>query len=156
MGTNPPDTWLTFDTPPGVYDTVTTVYKIGGVATATFSWFGGSAIGTATVCGRNMHMGDMVVMQGYPQGVRAFRSAGPDGVQGMFTWRRCGPGSYDLSTASGVRIGMYRTRREMSPIGEIYATFYYNFLHEPLFLDAMLSLCINRWMDRIGNAQMAA
>ena len=35
-----------------------------------------------------------------PPSTRAFRSAGPDGVQGMFTWQRCGPNAYDVSVSA--------------------------------------------------------
>jgi len=47
-------------------------------------------------------------------------------------------------------VGLFRMHRPPEPltVGDNYATFYFVFLHEPLLLQALLALCLNRWLDR--------
>jgi hypothetical protein len=48
-----------------------------------------------------------------------------------------------------VRIGLFRKHHppEENSLGDIYATFNFEFVHEPLLLNALLALCLNRWLD---------
>ncbi len=48
-----------------------------------------------------------------------------------------------------VRIGLFRQHSppEQLDLGDNYATFYFNFLYEPLLLNALLALSLNRWID---------
>jgi hypothetical protein len=55
-----------------------------------------------------------------------------------------------------VRIGIFREHHppEKTTVGDIYATFYFRFSHEPLLLHALLALSLNRWLD--SQAQVVA
>jgi len=127
------------------------MHEVDGLAVATFHWIGGTALGTAKVRGKlDHHMGELVIVNGYPNGCRAFYSRGPDEIKSVYRWKRVDGGGYDLIHSSGATIGMFRMQRETTPIGEIYATLYYNFSCDELFVDSILSLCLNRWLDGMG------
>ncbi|KAI0035964.1 hypothetical protein K488DRAFT_68027 [Vararia minispora EC-137] len=142
-------TRLTFDTPVNPLRTITTIYQEGSPL-AFFEWFFGTAPGVATIRDRRLHMADLVVMNGYPQSCRAFQSTDPDGSPNMFVWRNVASGGYDLLSPSGTIIGQYRAAAQTSPMGNVFAVLHYTFEHEPLFIDAILALAINRWIDRMG------
>jgi hypothetical protein len=48
-----------------------------------------------------------------------------------------------------VCIGLFRKHYppEENSVGDIYATFFFKFVHEPLLLNALLALSLNRWLD---------
>jgi len=144
-----------FRTPVGFLETHTIVTDINGATVVTFNWFGWSALGTMTWPGppsHEVHMGELVMPhQSTMPDSRAFLCEGPDQQMRLFSWHRLPHGDYDLYAANepDVRIGMFRKHNppEELTIGDIYATFYFNFLHAPLLLKALLALSLNRWLD---------
>ena len=48
-----------------------------------------------------------------------------------------------------VCIGLFRKHHppEQLAVGDNYATFFFNFLHRPLLVHALLALSLNRWLD---------
>ena len=48
-----------------------------------------------------------------------------------------------------VCIGLFRKHYppEENSVGDIYATFFFKFVHGPLLLNALLALSLNRWLD---------
>ncbi|VDB99947.1 unnamed protein product [Peniophora sp. CBMAI 1063] len=146
----PADTYLSFET---VYtsETITTVRGYDGRELANFRWLMGSAPGQGVVCGRPTHMADLAIMQGYRKRSRAFDSLDTEGERARFVWRRVGRGKYDLYTQHDIRIGKYVEANQIqeSAVGPVYAHFHFSFDHEVLFLDAMLALCVNRWIDEM-------
>ncbi|VDB99952.1 unnamed protein product [Peniophora sp. CBMAI 1063] len=165
------DLYIAFDTPPSRYDgrVVTQVHRAvnanantsgGGEVFAELRWFG-TALGTFTSRTRQgePHMGQLADITNRPEGTRAFLSTGDDGVQANFAWIRVldptgtATGtrfSYDLvHEPSHVPIGYYRYHGpQVSATGvTTFATFEYNFGSDGLLVDAMLALCINRFLD---------
>ncbi|KZV71775.1 hypothetical protein PENSPDRAFT_751452 [Peniophora sp. CONT] len=160
------DLYITFDTPPTRYDSrvITQVHRAlnalqaRGEVFAELRWFG-TALGTFTSKTREgeLHMGQLADISGRPEGRRGFVSTGDDRVQATYAWVRVpGPAanstnfSYDLvHEPSAVPIGYYRYHGpQVSPTGvTTFATFEYQFSSETLLLDAMLALCINRFLD---------
>ena len=56
-----------------------------------------------------------------------------------------------LYTQHDIRIGEYVEAKQIqeSAPSPVYAHFHFSFDHEILFLDAMLALCVNRWIDEM-------
>ncbi|KZV71780.1 hypothetical protein PENSPDRAFT_391880 [Peniophora sp. CONT] len=146
----PADTYLSFETV-YTFETITTVRRRDGRELAAFRWLMGSAPGQGVVGGRRVHMADFAIMQGYPRRSRAFESLDTDETLTRFVWRRVGRGKYDLYTQHDIRIGQYVEASQIqdTPDGPVYASFRFSFDHEVLFLDAMLALCVNRWIDEM-------
>jgi len=153
MSVNPP-TFYEFQTPIGLRDTHTMVTGDGGAPIVTFNWFGPNALGTMTWPGpppRQVHMGELVMPHQSMPDSRAFVCEGPDNVVRHFWWRRLEGGNYDLFAARepAVCIGLFRKHHppEQLEVGDSYATFFFNFLHRPLLVNALLALSLNRWHD---------
>ncbi|KAF8479082.1 hypothetical protein DFH94DRAFT_39379 [Russula ochroleuca] len=153
MSTNPL-TYYDFQTPIGFLETHTIVTDDRGATIVTFNWFGLSALGTMTWPGppaHEAHMVDLVMPHQWMPNSRAFFCEGPDQQMRRFWWRRLPQGNYDLYAAHepDVRIGLFRKHHppEENSLGDIYATFNFEFVHEPLLLNALLALCLNRWLD---------
>jgi len=141
-----------FETPE-VYmgDTRTTVYRNEGEVVALLDWTAGSHLGLVSIATRTAPVPmTHLVMHGSTPNSRVFLSA--DNRQ--FEWRRYvdDPDSYDLWARSPVpqRIATYRRSNQDTPIGPSYAFLSYIFNNDPLLLEALIALCINRWIDRQG------
>ncbi|KAL1947416.1 hypothetical protein VTO73DRAFT_14377 [Trametes versicolor] len=94
-----------------------------------------------------------LVKHGSSKSARSFQSG--RGGSEKFEWRRVGdkhPYGYELfSLEPESRIGRYDpTPRELPKIGRAYALLEYGFHEENLIRDALLALCLNRWIDWRG------
>ena len=89
-----------------------------------------------------------------------------------FEWRRCyeDPNSYDvrherhsgshmprdrlpssqLFAIPNRRIAIFRRYAQATPIGPSHGMLQYTFSHDLLLLEALLALCLNRWIDMRG------
>jgi len=148
-----------FRTPIGFLTTHTIVTDASGATVMTFNWFGPSALGTMIWPGPppyQGHMGDLVQPVPSRPDTRGFLCESPDQIIRRYWWRRVEHGNYDLFAVQGVErvIGYFRKHQppEVLSIGINYATFYFQFQHEPLLLRALLALCLNRWLDAQGSA----
>ncbi|VDB99944.1 unnamed protein product [Peniophora sp. CBMAI 1063] len=146
----PADSNMIFETVRAL-ETVTNVRGHDGREIATFRWILGTAPGQAMVRGERKHMADLAIMTGYAPGYRAFDSTDTEGTRVRFLWQHVGGCNYDLYTPHGVRIGQYveAPQAVQTPAGRVYATFRFSFDHDTLFIDAMLALCVNKWIDRM-------
>ncbi|KZV61012.1 hypothetical protein PENSPDRAFT_316807 [Peniophora sp. CONT] len=109
---------------------------------------------------RELPMGELANIARRPPGTRAFVSKSEDESECSFLWVRLpfGDGathSYNLlDERTGLQVGHFDFHGPLaSPEGVVtYATFNYAFHSEVLFLDAMMSLYVNRFLDSIGRA----
>ncbi|GAW02338.1 hypothetical protein LENED_003988 [Lentinula edodes] len=91
-----------------------------------------------------------LVLPGSSSHVRNFVS-GSDGR--TYEWRRCYPDTsgYDLFLLpNNMRIAAFRKMNAQTVVGPSHALLQYQFVHDPLLLEALLSLCIFRWTDLHG------
>ncbi|KAI0060805.1 hypothetical protein BV25DRAFT_1917364 [Artomyces pyxidatus] len=164
MGT--PDVWFRFVTPHEQLDPIRTTIRGLSGDIATFDWtLRGAAVGTATILDppRRFHMHDLVlldevVVEGQIFHCRAFYSASaPTLPRLLYRWVRRARDAYELYVAHdtagfGTLIGSFAANAEIeqTAAGPAFASFSYNFdWHDPLVLDAMLALCVNRFLDRM-------
>jgi len=136
-----------FETPTShVGNPRTTVYRNAGEIVACLDWSAvGYQLGVLTIANRQSPM-TRFVMHGSTVNSRVFLAA--DGRQ--FEWRRCmdDPYSYDLFTVHGnQRIATYRRCLQDTPIGPSYAFMSYLFDNEHLFLESLIALSLNKWLD---------
>jgi len=105
-------------------------------------------LGGATIGSRQIPMSQLVIPSGTSNNARTFISA--DGNK--FEWRRCldNPSSYDLFAAQDIRIAGFRRLTQPTAIGPSHAIVQYTFNHDPLLIEALLALCVNRWIDLHG------
>ncbi|EAU88231.2 hypothetical protein CC1G_03903 [Coprinopsis cinerea okayama7 len=129
----------------------TTVYRNGSEQLcATLDWSPGNHLGSVTVVGTNRHLPmSHFVMPGSSPNARAFVSTA-DGKR--YEWRRLRetPTSYDLYSAANIRIAVFRRYAQATVVGPSHGLFQYTFINDPLLVDALLALCINRWIDLHG------
>ncbi|KAI9056895.1 hypothetical protein FKP32DRAFT_1421268 [Trametes sanguinea] len=139
----------TVDLPQGTRTTVT--YNEQFVV-AFLDWALGTHLGSVIKGAVKEPMSNLVA-PGSNDRARSFRS-GRDGKE-KFEWRRVGnkhPFGYELfSMAPESRIGRYDpTPRELPKVGRAYALLEYGFHEDNLIRDALLALCLNRWIDWRG------
>ncbi|KAL7283056.1 hypothetical protein ACG7TL_002480 [Trametes sanguinea] len=139
----------TVDLPQGTRTTVT--YNEQFVV-AFFDWALGTHLGSV-IKGADREPMSNLVAPGSNDRARSFRS-GRDGKE-KFEWRRVGnkhPFGYELfSMAPESRIARYDpTPRELPKVGRAYALLEYGFHEDNLIRDALLALCLNRWIDWRG------
>ncbi|KAI0329826.1 hypothetical protein GY45DRAFT_1303929 [Cubamyces sp. BRFM 1775] len=139
----------TVDLPQGTRTTVT--YNEQSVV-AFFDWALATHLGAMIRGGEREPMTDLV-MPGSTETARMFTS-GRDEKE-KFEWRRIGdkhPYGYELfSLDPESRIARYDpTPRELPRIGRAYALLEYGFHEDNLIRDALLALCLNRWIDWRG------
>ncbi|KAJ3906420.1 hypothetical protein F5879DRAFT_645428 [Lentinula edodes] len=92
----------------------------------------------------------LVLLDSVGDSVRNFVS-GSDGR--TYEWRRCYPDTsgYDLFLLpNNMRIAAFRKMNAQTVVGPSHALLQYQFVHDPLLLEALLSLCIFRWTDLHG------
>lgn len=88
-----------------------------------------------------------LVLPGMTPNARMFLS---DGAR--FEWRRCydDHDSYDLYAAPNKHIAAFRRYAQATPVGPSHGVLHYTFSHDILLLEALLALCLNRWIDWRG------
>ncbi|KIM80798.1 hypothetical protein PILCRDRAFT_9233 [Piloderma croceum F 1598] len=121
-----------------------TEIKMNRTFVATFDWHVGDKLGLATIAGRQMLMSHLVYNLNTNN--RMFVSA--DGTR--YEWRRLypeDPTAYDLYMVPHTPIARFRREYEETPVGPSYAYLQFCFDNDLLLLEAMLALCVNRWMD---------
>ncbi|KAF9533439.1 hypothetical protein CPB83DRAFT_845262 [Crepidotus variabilis] len=127
----------------------TMVYRNDKEFCAKLEWSPGNHLGGVTIGSRELHMSNLV-SPGSCIGARAFVSA--DGS--TFEWRRDreNPASYDLYAHSNRPIGAFRRfpKTKSTAVGPSHAHFQYSFNHDLLLTEALVALCINRWIDLHG------
>jgi len=117
---------------------------------AWLDWAHGNHLGFVTIANRQQSVSmTHFVMHGSTPNSRVFLSS--NGRQ--YEWRRCDddPNSYDLCLRTNMaRIATYRRYDQATPVGPSYAFMSYLFDNDPLLLEALVALCINRWIDWQG------
>ncbi|KAF6764785.1 hypothetical protein DFP72DRAFT_322716 [Ephemerocybe angulata] len=115
---------------------------------AKLDWSPGNHLGSATVGNRQLPMSHLVLPGSSPQ-ARAFVSNGR-----RYEWRRLleAPTSYDLYSLTGVpsKIGDFRRYAQATVVGPSHAMLQYKFDTWDLLVEALLALCLNRWIDLHG------
>jgi len=122
-----------------------TEIKMNRTFVATFDWHIGDNLGLASIGGRQMLMSHLVYNLNTNN--RMFVSA--DGTR--YEWRRLypeDPTAYDLYLIPHTPIARFRREYEDTPVGPSYAYLQFCFDSDRLLLEALLALCINRWVDR--------
>ncbi|GJJ11943.1 hypothetical protein Clacol_006181 [Clathrus columnatus] len=111
---------------------------------AIFDWTAGTHLGLLTIAGqRQIHMGQLVRQQ--INNVREFTSS-VDGVK--FEWRRTPAQDYELFAPSDCRIASYSQIACQTKWGTCHGLLRYTFKNrDSLLLEALLALCLNRWID---------
>ncbi|KAF8959076.1 hypothetical protein BDZ97DRAFT_1906324 [Flammula alnicola] len=107
----------------------------------------GEPSGGATIGNRQIPMSQLV-LAGSSNSARAFISA--DGKR--FEWRRNreNPTSYDLYASQNMRIACFRRFTHATVIGPSHALLQYTFTQDWLLIEALVALCVNRWIDVHG------
>ncbi|TFK42979.1 hypothetical protein BDQ12DRAFT_301898 [Crucibulum laeve] len=125
----------------------TMVYRNQKEVCARLDWSPGNHLGSATIGNRTLPMSQLV-LPGSNNNVRAFISA--DGRR--FEWRRStdNPTSYDLYAGPTMRIAHFRRYAQTTVVGPSHGLLQYSFSHDLLLVEALLSLCLNRWIDLHG------
>ncbi|RDX52685.1 hypothetical protein OH76DRAFT_118499 [Lentinus brumalis] len=143
-----------FDTVDLPQSTRTTVTFNEHIEVAFLDWAVGVHLGSVLRDTDRIPMADFV-SHGTTNTARQFRSS-TDGNE-LFEWRRLGnrqPYAYELMSLSSettARIATYDpTPREVPKVGRAYAYLKYTFQEEPLLRDALVALCLNRWIDWRG------
>ncbi|KAJ4480707.1 hypothetical protein C8J55DRAFT_513509 [Lentinula edodes] len=116
---------------------------------ASLEWSPGNHSGMVNIGTRQLLMSQLV-LPGSSSHVRNFVSSS-DGR--TYEWRRCYPDTsgYDLFLLpNNMRIAAFRKMNAQTVVGPSHALLQYQFAHDPLLLEALLSLCIFRWTDLHG------
>ncbi|KAF8188400.1 hypothetical protein BJ912DRAFT_1022525 [Pholiota molesta] len=122
----------------------TMVYRNNKEVCAKLEWSPGNHLGGATIGSRQIPMSQLV-LAGSSNSARAFISA--DGKR--FEWRR-NRDSYDLFAAQNMRIACFRRIVQPTAIGPSHAILQYTFTSDWLLIEALVALCVNRWIDLHG------
>ncbi|KDR81795.1 hypothetical protein GALMADRAFT_59462 [Galerina marginata CBS 339.88] len=125
----------------------TMVYRNNKEVCAKLEWSPGNHLGGATIGNRQMPMSQLV-LPGTSTSARTFVSA--DGKK--FEWRRSrdNPTSYDLYASQNMRIAVFRRYTQATAIGPSHAVLQYTFTQDWLLTEALVALCVNRWIDLHG------
>ncbi|KAI0058258.1 hypothetical protein BV25DRAFT_1291600 [Artomyces pyxidatus] len=150
-----PDVYMRFDTPVEQLCPIRTTIRGLEQDIAWFDWaLHGSAPGMVTIVDppRRFHMHEIAIIDGQPPYCRAFYSApGPTVPSRMYRWFRRDRQAYELYTDCGTLIGAFSVHpvEEDTEAGRLFASFSYNFhWKDPLLMDAMLTLSLNRFLDQ--------
>ncbi|KAF9009411.1 hypothetical protein BDQ17DRAFT_1235893 [Cyathus striatus] len=125
----------------------TMVYRNNKEVCARLDWSPGNHLGSATIGSRQLPMSQLV-LPGSSNNARAFVSA--DGRR--FEWRRSreNPTSYDLYASPNMRIAIFRRYAQPTAVGPSHGLLQYTFNHDLLLAEALVALCLNRWIDIHG------
>jgi hypothetical protein len=145
IGEDTKPVYLVFETS-HIPSTRTTVYRNQEEVVALFDWIPGNHFGRAVIGTKQLPMSNLVLPGSAPN-ARLFWSEGT-----RFEWRRCyeDPNSYDLFAIPNKRIAIFRRYAQSTPIGPSHGMLQYTFSHDRLLLEALLALCLNRWIDWRG------
>ncbi|GLB35397.1 hypothetical protein LshimejAT787_0209620 [Lyophyllum shimeji] len=125
----------------------TTLYRNNKEACARFEWSPGNHLGSATIGSRQLPMSHLV-LPGSSTNARAFVSA--DGKKFEWRQRRDNSTSYDLYSSQNVQIAAFRRYSQTTFVGPSHGFLQYTFNHDLLLVEALLALCLNRWIDLHG------
>jgi len=127
--------------------TRTTLYRNDKEACARLEWSPGNHLGSATIGSRQIPM-SYLVLPGPSINVRSFISS--DGKR--FEWRQRldDPSSYDLFAPPNIQIAAFRRYSHATVVGPSHGLLQYTFSQDLLLVEALLSLCLNRWIDLHG------
>ncbi|KAJ4000054.1 hypothetical protein F5050DRAFT_693989 [Lentinula boryana] len=126
-----------------------TIVTRGKDLIASLEWSPGNHLGMVNIGTRQLLMSQLV-QPGSSNNVRNFVSSS-DGR--TYEWRRCYPDTsgYDLFLLpNDIRIAAFRKMNTQTVVGPSHALLQYQFAHDPLLLEALLSLCLFRWIDLHG------
>ncbi|TFY79301.1 hypothetical protein EWM64_g4711 [Hericium alpestre] len=140
---------------------------------ASFKWTTGNMLGTARMGERQVHMADLAQTVANDPNCRAFHSVWPQEDPMVCMWQKVGVDTYAVSQfpryvvhdvqADPLRklwvntdcIMEYHPGLEIvageadgDPPRHIFGTVQYGFIHASFFLEAVLALVVNRWIDR--------
>ncbi|TFK72179.1 hypothetical protein BDN72DRAFT_816375 [Pluteus cervinus] len=149
IGEDTKPVYFAFETERGVLPNVSTlVYKNNNVLCARLDWLAGNHLGSATIGSRQLLMTDLVRVSAASTNSREFESSNGQ----RFEWRRCrdNPTSYDLYAIPNSRIAVFRRCQQQTVVGPSHGLFQYAFNHEAFLLEALITLCLNRWIDLHG------
>jgi len=118
-----------------------TEIKMNRSLVATFDWHVGDKLGLAMICARQMLMSNLA----YDTDTNRRMFVSEDGTR--YEWRRLYKDAYDLYLTPQTIIAKFRLEHEDTPVGPCYAYLQFCFDNDLLLLEAMLALCVNRWMD---------
>ncbi|TFY69277.1 hypothetical protein EVG20_g3225 [Dentipellis fragilis] len=141
-----------FHTPNNHMQTRTTVTQMrgqteAGLEVATLDWLLTRFLGTANIRGRTVLMADLADRHGTASDAhRSFTGTSPDGSPLRCTWVGLHDGSYQLWSSDNY-LADFRPTNEHTDFGTSRGTMRYWFKDEQLFLEAIITLNINRWMD---------
>uniref|UniRef100_A0A8H7Y594 DUF6593 domain-containing protein n=1 Tax=Psilocybe cubensis TaxID=181762 RepID=A0A8H7Y594_PSICU len=125
----------------------TMVYRNNKEVCAKLEWSPGNHLGGATIGNRHLPMSQLI-LAGSTSSARAFVSS--EGKR--FEWRRNrdDPTSYDLYASHNTRIAVFRRYKQATAIGPSHAVLQYSFTQDSLLVDALVALCVVRWVDIHG------
>ncbi|KIJ30300.1 hypothetical protein M422DRAFT_36606 [Sphaerobolus stellatus SS14] len=108
---------------------------------AKLDWTAGTHLGMLTIGRRQVHMGQLLTNTS----VRSFNLS-TDGT--TFEWRRTQTHDYELYSPGNRRIATYSRVTYQTRWGACHGLFRYSFKsQDALLLEALISLCLNRWID---------
>ncbi|KAJ3864057.1 hypothetical protein EV359DRAFT_41907 [Lentinula novae-zelandiae] len=149
IGEDTKPVFFSFETFQRDLSTRTMVSKASKDLIASLEWSPGTHSGMVNIGTRQLLMSQLV-LPGSSSHVRNFVS-GSDGR--TYEWRRCYPDTsgYDLFLLpNNMRIAAFRKMNAQTVVGPSHALLQYQFAHDPLLLEALLSLCIFRLTDLHG------
>ncbi|KAJ3977187.1 hypothetical protein EV361DRAFT_788937 [Lentinula raphanica] len=116
---------------------------------ASLEWSPGNQLGMVNIGTRQLFMSQLV-QPGSSSHVRNFVSSS-DGR--TYEWRRSysDTSSYTLFLLpNNIQIATFQKMNTQTVVGPSHALLQYHFAHDPLLLEAILSLCLFRWIDLHG------
>ncbi|KAH0584340.1 hypothetical protein H2248_009882 [Termitomyces sp. 'cryptogamus'] len=150
IGEDTKPVYLCFETPERgmlMSNTRTTVYRNNKDVCARLEWSPGNHLGSASIGSRQLPMSHLV-LPGSSNNARAFISA--DGKRLEWRRRADNPTSYDLYSSPTTKIAAFRRYSQTTVVGPSHGLFQYTFTNELLLVEALLALCLNRWIDLHG------
>jgi len=143
-GSNP--ILYSFDTVTYGTQTRTSICRGAGEMLAYFDWTNTTHMGLCVIGAHQKFAMALLVGTGSTSFSRRFRHK-----NSYFEWRRISNDSYDLFSADNVRLALFRSKLQSTPVGEAYGYMQYGFqAQDGLLLEALLALCVNRWIDKHG------
>ncbi|KAJ3896566.1 hypothetical protein GG344DRAFT_36579 [Lentinula edodes] len=148
IGEDTKPVFFSFETFQRDLSTRTMVSKASKDLIASLEWSPGNRLGMVNIGTRQLLMSQLVLPGSSSQSVAYSSSDGR-----TYEWRRCYPDTsgYDLFLLpNNMRIAAFRKMNAQTVVGPSHALLQYQFVHDPLLLEALLSLCIFRWTDLHG------
>ncbi|KAF9069825.1 hypothetical protein BDP27DRAFT_1324662 [Rhodocollybia butyracea] len=117
---------------------------------ASLEWSPGNHLGMVVFSNARRVPMSHLILPGSTNNARNFVSSS-DGRR--YEWRRCYPDTtaYDLFLLpNNAQIAAFRRMNTQTVVGPSHALLQYQFTNDHLLLEALLSLCLFRWIDRHG------